>query len=109
MTIRINLLSCILAGSAVAGLSACSTQAEAAVGSPVTAPQIADVDVTTNVHTAFHRDPVLRAFVITVVTTKGDVRLTGALDTQAQIDVALALARTSGGVHTIHNELTLKK
>lgn len=46
---------------------------------------------------------------ITVVTLKGDVRLTGVLDSQAQIDEALRIARAAEGAHTIHDELTVKK
>jgi len=46
---------------------------------------------------------------ITVVTTKGDVRLTGILDSQAQIDEAIRIARAVNGVHAIHHELTIKK
>ena len=40
---------------------------------------------------------------------KGDVRLTGVLETQQQIDEALRLARAAEGAHTIHDELSLKR
>jgi hyperosmotically inducible protein len=43
-----------------------------------------------------------------VVTLKGDVRLSGVVRTQAQIDEAQRIARDAGGAHTLHNELTLK-
>ena len=46
---------------------------------------------------------------IGVVTTKGDVQLTGMLDSQAQIDEALKTARTATGVMTLKNDLTIKK
>lgn len=73
------------------------------------APERSDDDVTTSVKTALVSDPVLKAYDITVVTSKGDVRLTGQLDTQPQIDSALATARGIAGVHALHDELTLKK
>jgi osmotically-inducible protein OsmY len=71
--------------------------------------ETADADVTTGVNTALLRDSTLRSLDITVVTTKGDVRLTGQVDTQSQIDNALTIARGIGGVHSVHDELTLKK
>lgn len=68
-----------------------------------------DVDITTNVKTALLRVPGLEGFDINVITLKGDVRLVGVLDRQAQIDDALKVARAADGVHSIHDELTLKK
>lgn len=74
-----------------------------------TAPgNVSDLDVTTAVKTALQRDDALKAFDIQVITTKGDVRLTGSVQTQAQITNAIALAREAPGVHAVHDELTLK-
>ena len=81
-----------------------------AVGQPAPAAvNVSDVDVTEHVKTALLRSDSLKSFDITVVTLKGDVRLIGVLDSQAQIDEALKVARASDGAHTIHDELTLKK
>lgn len=77
--------------------------------SPQSAPHIEDAEVSEHVKTALHRSDQLRGFDITVETIKGDVRLNGILDTQAQIDEAIKIARGSDGAHTIHDELTLKK
>jgi osmotically-inducible protein OsmY len=85
--------------------SAADTASSAAM--PMAA--VDDVDVTTKVQTALLQDPALKAFDIKVVTLKGDVRLTGMVDTQAQIDEALRLTRAAEGVHSIHDELSLKK
>jgi hyperosmotically inducible periplasmic protein len=68
-----------------------------------------DSAVSSAVKTALLQNSDLRTFDITVVTTKGDVRLTGKVDTQAQISTALGVARAVQGVHSIHDELTLKK
>ena len=73
------------------------------------AANVADIDVTTNVRTALGQDPALKGFDIGVVTLKGDVRLTGILNEQSQIDEALKIARTAAGAHSVHDELTLKK
>ncbi len=77
-------------------------------GATSAAENIADSDITNNVTTALHQTSSLAQADITVVTKKGDVRLTGTLDSQAQIDDALGIARAANGAHTIHDELTLK-
>jgi hyperosmotically inducible periplasmic protein len=71
--------------------------------------EVSDSDVTQNVKTALLRSDLLKQTDITVMTNKGDVRLTAVLDTQAQVDEALRIARASPGAHTIHDELTVKK
>ena len=67
------------------------------------------INITEHVKTALQQAESLKGIDITVVTSKGDVRLTGVLDSQAQIDDAIRIARTADGAHTIHDELTLKK
>jgi hyperosmotically inducible periplasmic protein len=87
---------------ALIGSASCSKSSE----SP---PHIEDAEISEHVKTALHRNDQLRNFDISVETIKGDVRLNGILDTQAQIDEAIKIARGSDGAHTIHDELTLKK
>lgn len=53
--------------------------------------------------------PTIAAMFIAVVTLKGKVRLIGVLNSRAQIDVAIRIARGADGAHTIHDELTIKK
>jgi osmotically-inducible protein OsmY len=105
-----------LAGTAIAAMSillaACSKAPESVVAPSATASasgNVVDADVTTAVRTALLDSAILKSFDINVVTLKGDVRLVGKVDTQAQIDEAIKVARASAGVHTIHNELTLQK
>jgi hyperosmotically inducible periplasmic protein len=83
--------------------TATSPAASSAVGN------VTDVDVTEHVKTALQQSDSLKGFDISVVTLKGDVRLIGRVNSQAQIDEALRIARTSDGAHTIHDELTIKK
>ncbi len=90
-------------GKAPPEATATTPAASAAAGN------IADSDVTTNVKYALLQDAGLKGFDIGVVTLKGDVRLVGVLDNQAQVDAAIKLARAAAGAHTIHNELTVKK
>jgi osmotically-inducible protein OsmY len=70
---------------------------------------VSDIDVTEHVKTALLQTESLKGLDITVVTLKGDVRLSGMLDSQSQIDEALRVARAAEGAHTIHDELTIKK
>lgn len=72
------------------------------------AANISDADVTTHVKSALHNEPRLAGLGITVVTTKGDVRLTGVVASQAQVDIAISAARATEGAHAIHNELTAR-
>ena len=76
---------------------------------PAASGNVADADVSTNVKTAWLRDEGLKGFDIQVVTLQGDVRLIGMVDSQAQIDDAIRIARAADGAHAIHNELTIKK
>lgn len=104
-----------LAVLTLALLAGCNKPPEtggAALPSSATAADVsntADGEVTINVKTALQQDAALSGFDIGVITLKGDVRLTGTVDTQSQIDSALKIARAAGGAHSIHNELTLKK
>ncbi|MEO8804753.1 MAG: BON domain-containing protein [Burkholderiaceae bacterium] len=110
-----NRLSTPLWGAAVLSLAlmgGCNKTPEAgavALPSPSNAANVADLDVTTNVKKALLSDASLKGFDISVITLKGDVRLIGVVDTQGQIDAAVKLARGSEGVHSIHDELAIKK
>jgi hyperosmotically inducible periplasmic protein len=70
--------------------------------------EVRDPEVTTNVKTALHADEKINRFDIAVATLKGDVRLTGIVDHQGQIDYIIKLVRSVEGVHSIHNELAIK-
>lgn len=68
-----------------------------------------DIDVTARVKTALLRDDNVKSFDITVVTRKGDAQLSGFVDNQRQVDLATEIAKKIEGVHTVHNELIIKK
>ncbi len=70
---------------------------------------VSDIDVTEHVTTALRQNDLLKGLDIHVVTLKGDVRLIGMVNNQAQIDAAIKIARASDSVHTVHDELTIKK
>lgn len=97
---------------ALFGLGACGKAPEPAAANPPVSSataNISDIDVTEHVKTVLNQTESLKGIDITVVTLKGDVRLTGVLDSQSQVDEALRIARAAEGAHTIHDELTIKK
>ena len=69
---------------------------------------ISDANISNDVKTALLRDEDLKNFEITVVSTKGDVLLTGVLNSQSQINQAILITRGVIGVKTVHDELTLR-
>lgn len=71
--------------------------------------EISDSDVTMKVKTALNNDEMVNGFDISVVTTKGDVRLTGVVDNQDQLDHIDKLVKSIEGVHSMHDELSIKK
>jgi osmotically-inducible protein OsmY len=85
------------------------TQTSAAIESHTGPTSVNDSEVTSRVKSALAQDDILKMFEITVATLKGDVRITGVVDNQAQIDHADKLLHSIEGVHTIHDELTIKK
>jgi hyperosmotically inducible protein len=86
------------------GLGACGQ-----VNNGVAVPNVSDGDITQHVMTALNQSESLRGVDIQVATMNGDVRLTGVVDNQGQIDEALRIARVAEGSHSVHDELTLKK
>lgn len=106
-----RLLQAAVAIASVSGLGACSEPVpppQVRSEAPAVPAQVADNDVSEHVKTAIQQNDLLKAANISVVTVNGDVRLTGVLDTQVQIDEARRIARAAEGAHSIHDELTLK-
>ena len=90
----------------------CNKPQEATITTPPSTRQraeISDSEVSTRVKTALLHDAILKSFNIAVATLKGDVRLTGLVDNQSQIEQVIKMVRSIPGVHTIHDELGIKK
>lgn len=68
-----------------------------------------DSVVTARVKSALLTDPGVKSGDIAVVTSKGEVQLSGFVDTQAQINRATAVTRTVEGAQSVINELSVKK
>ncbi len=88
--------------TAAADKSAVAPVADSAV--PVA---ISDANISNDVKTALLRDEELKNFDITVVSTKGDVLLTGVLNSQSQINQAILITEGVVGVKAVHDELRI--
>jgi hyperosmotically inducible protein len=65
--------------------------------------------ITTKVKSALLADPSVKSFDIAVVTRKGEIQLSGFVDSQAQIDQAIAIAQKVSGMTNVRNEMNIKK
>lgn len=70
--------------------------------------EIDDSVVTARVKAALLEDRDVKSFEIKVETRKGEVQLSGFVDTQARIDYAMALTRKVEGVKGVENGMSLK-
>lgn len=73
-----------------------------------TGEYVDDTVLTTNVKAAMVNQPELNASEINVETYKGKVQLSGFVSSQADIDKAVAAARSINGVKTVRNDMRLK-
>ena len=105
--VKLFILSATLLG--VTTIIGCNKSQEASDITGSAMVEISDSDVTTNVTTALQRDAELKNFDIAVITLKGDVRLTGTVDNQGYLDSVEKLVRSIEGVHSVHNEVSIKK
>lgn len=64
--------------------------------------------ITGKVKAALLADPRIRSLDIHVVTRIDEVQLSGFVDTQAQVDLAMQLATATAGVHRVTNAMKLK-
>jgi hyperosmotically inducible protein len=70
--------------------------------------QIDDSALTSNVKSALLADSIVKGFDLQVESRSGTVQLNGLVDTQAQIDQAISVARGVTGVSGVENGITLK-
>ncbi len=99
--------------TALAALGACSKSVEpevvAAPAPPMTlGTQVDDAVITSGVKSVLVADDLVKGLDLQVETRKGVVQLSGFVDSQAQIDQALALTRAVAGVNEVENGITLK-
>ena len=104
---KLFIMSAILI--AITMTTGCNKTQESTTALKPIGAEVKDSEVTVNVKTALLLDEKTKNLDIAVVTLKGDVKLTGVLDNQSQIDYVRKLVRNTQGVHSIHDELSIKK
>jgi len=97
-------LSAIAIAIALGGAAGCaSTRTQEGTGE-----YIDDTIVTTKVKTAIFNEPTLKSAEINVETFKGEVQLSGFINSQADINKALQITREVSGVRSVKNAMRLK-
>jgi len=109
-TALVQVLALAFAASILA--SGCDKQREGTTGAPVSGTtvgtEIDDSVVTTRVKSALLADPDVKSLDIKVETRKGNVQLSGFVDSQERIDKAIALVLKLEGVKGIENGMSLR-
>ena len=103
-------LGLIAIGLAAGSISACNKSSDKAVpaASVTVGTEIDDAVLTTKVKSAMMADEYVKSFDIKVETFKADVMLSGFVDTQAQMDRSVEVAKAVPGVLKVENKLSLK-
>ena len=99
----------VIAGSLLA--AGCNNEkpvAAKAAASTTVGNEIDDTVVTARVKSALLKEDDVKSFDLKVETRKGKVQLTGFVDTQVQLERAVALTRTVEGVTSVENGIALK-
>jgi hyperosmotically inducible protein len=100
-----------LAGILVVSLAACDKSAESSGATPQAISVgnvIDDAVVTARIKSALMADPKINSYDFKVETRKGEVLLSGFVDNQTQLDLAIATVRAVEGVTGIQNNVALK-
>jgi osmotically-inducible protein OsmY len=103
MTIKPLVLATLLAVAAVSGISCASTRTSEGTGEYVD-----DTIITTKVKSAFLAEEGLKVAEINVETFKGVVQLSGFINSRADADRAVALARGISGVTSVKDDMRIK-
>ncbi|MCE2645351.1 MAG: BON domain-containing protein [Burkholderiaceae bacterium] len=102
---QLNKIACaIFLGSALVITGGCASTAQ----HEGTGEYIDDSVITTKVKAAIFNEPSLKVAEINVETFKGSVQLSGFVKTQSEINKAVEVTRTVGGVKTVKNDIRLK-
>jgi len=94
---------------AVAGVHAVQNNVNLKVSATTVGNKVDDSIVTTKVKAALLADASIKSLDIAVVTRKGEVQLSGFVDSQTQMDRAIAVASSTEGVSSVANQMSLKK
>ncbi len=102
---QLNKIACaIFLGSSLLITGGCASTAQ----QEGTGEYVDDSVITTKVKTAIFNEPSLKVAEVNVETFKGTVQLSGFVKTQADINKAVEVTRTVGGVKSVKNDLRIK-
>ena len=99
----------IATAKTIEGVQAVDNGITLRTGSETAGNKLDDVVLTTKVKSALVADAAIKSAQIGVVVRKGEVQLSGFVDTQSQIDQAIAVAKSVDGVSGVVNEMSVKK
>lgn len=94
---------------AVAGVKSIQNNVALKTSDTTVGNKVDDGIVTAKVKAALIGDEKIKSTDITVVTRKGEVQLSGFVNSQSQIDRALLVAKGIEGVSSVSNEMSIKK
>lgn len=97
------------AARAVAGVTGVENSLTIKQGKESVGNVIDDGIITTQVKAALLADPSINSTDIAVVTRKGEVQLSGYVNSPAQIAQSTGIARKVSGVNSVTNEMSVKK
>jgi hyperosmotically inducible protein len=99
----------IATARSVEGVKSVDNSMSIKVGTESAGNALDDGIITAKVKSALLADPKVNGFDIAVKTRKGEAQLSGFVDSQAQIDGAVAIVGKVEGVTKIDNQLSIKK
>lgn len=99
----------IAATRAVSGVTNVENKLSIKEGNATMGSAIDDSVITTTVKSALLADPNVKSLDVAVITRKGEVQLSGFVNSQDQIDQVTAIARRVDGVTKVDNEMSIKK
>ncbi len=102
--INLKQASALLAALVMATTLGCASTTK----SEGTGEYVDDSVITAKVKTAIFQEPTLKSAEINVETFKGIVQLSGFVTSQANVNTAVATARTVQGVKSVKNDMRLK-
>ena len=99
-----SLIAAVLSAFLVVSVVGCASTSK----SEGTGEYVDDAVLTTKVKAAIFNEPGLKSFEINVETYKGVVQLSGFVNSQADINKAVEVARSVKGVVSVKNNMKLK-
>jgi len=108
----LRILTTTLAGVMTISITACGKADELAtppVANTTVGTDVDDTLLTTHVKTALADNMEIKSFDFKVETRKGEVMLSGFVDSQTQIDRAILVAQGVPGVKSVSNKVSLKQ